>query len=78
MLGGKNYVNILVAILLKNTIKAPLKGCAGIGYMMGRVQAGLLRQRGSSEKRLVFLLLYSKLSYNYVSVMNSLICKVFG
>lgn len=41
VLGGKNYANIVIDIFTRKKVNVPLKGCAGIGYMMGKLKSAI-------------------------------------
>ncbi len=41
ILGGKAYVSICVALFHNERILTPLRGCKGIGYMMGRLHKAI-------------------------------------
>lgn len=43
VLGGKNYVDMARAVFKGKVILTPLSDCAGIGYMMGKLNDAILR-----------------------------------
>jgi len=42
VLGGKNYVNKTMEVFAGKEILAPLKGCKGMGYMMGKMNDAII------------------------------------
>jgi len=42
-LGGKNYTQIIKDVFLGKEIYAPLSGCRGIGYMIGKLNDAIKR-----------------------------------
>ena len=44
VLGGKNYTQIVKDIFLGKEIYAPLSGCRGIGYMIGKLNDAIKRE----------------------------------
>lgn len=43
VLGGKNYTTIIERVFAGKEVSAPLRGCRGIGYMMGRLKDSIDR-----------------------------------
>ena len=41
VLGGKIYVQVAIAVFSGGVIRAPLSGCKGIGFMMGKMNAAI-------------------------------------
>jgi hypothetical protein len=42
VLGGKNYVDRIMKVFVGKVILTPLKGCKGMGYMMGRMNDAII------------------------------------
>ena len=49
VLGGKNYTGIASKVFRHKEITAPLAGCKGIGYMMGRLKNAILSGKPITE-----------------------------
>jgi len=45
VLGGKNYTDRISEVFSDKDIFAPLKGCKGMGYMMGKLNDALINKR---------------------------------
>lgn len=45
VIGGKNYTDRIAVIFGDKKISTPLKGCKGMGYMMGKLNDALFNER---------------------------------